>query len=120
ETAANQVRRMAKTIRSHRPRGLSKRVNDESVLRSPPSELIQHFMEVAAEDAPSNPFRNDGVRLRNAIIFGVLRYTGMRRGELLSLRVDQIDFGEEPLLWVRRNQDDRHDPRPNQPSTKTL
>lgn len=120
ETAANQVRRMAKTIRSHRPRGLSKRVNDESVLRSPPSELIQRFMEVAAEDAPSNPFRNDGVRLRNAIIFGVLRYTGMRRGELLSLRVDQIDFGEEPLLWVRRNQDDRHDPRPNQPSTKTL
>lgn len=120
KATSDQVRRMANTIRKHRPRGLAKRVNEDAVLRSPPSELIDRFMAVAAADNPTNPFRNEGVRLRNAIIFGVLRFAGMRRGELLSLRIDQVDFGDEPLLWVRRNQDDRHDPRPNQPSSKTL
>lgn len=116
---AQEIARMAKSIRSHRPRGLAKQLDDDRDLRSPPSELVERFMAIGAEGDPRNPFRNPDVRLRNAIIFGLLRYTGMRRGELLSLRIDQIDLGHEPQVWIRRNQDDRHDSRRYQPVAKT-
>jgi len=116
---AQEIARMARTIRKHRPRGLAKQRNDDSDLRSPPSELVERFMAIAAEGNPRNPFRHPEVQLRNAIIFGLFRHTGMRRGELLSLRLDQFDLGHEPHVWVRRNQDDKHDPRPYQPVAKT-
>ena len=114
-----EITRMAKTIRKHRPRGLAKRWNDDADVRSPPSELIERFMAVGSEDDPRNPFRSTEVRLRNAIIFGLFRYTGMRRGELLSLRIGQFDFGDEPTVWIRRNHDDSHDSRRYQPVAKT-
>ncbi|KAF1703693.1 site-specific integrase [Pseudoxanthomonas suwonensis] len=116
---AQDIARMAKAIRKHRPRGLAKQKDEDPDLRSPPSDLVERFMEVGAEGDPRNPFLNPEVQLRNSIIFGLLRHTGMRRGELLSLRLEQIDLGHEPYVWVRRNQDDKHDPRPYQPVTKT-
>ena len=51
----------------------------------------------------------------DAIIFGLLRHTGMRRGELLSLRIEQLDLGHEPRVWIRRNHDDVNDSRRYQP-----
>jgi len=114
-----EIARMAKTIRKHRPRGLAKQWSDDADVRSPPSELVERFMAVGSEGDPRNPFRSAEVRLRNAIIFGLFRYTGMRRGELLSLRLDQFDFGDEPKVWIRRNQDDSHDSRRYQPVAKT-
>jgi len=116
---AQEITRMAKTIRKHRPRGLAKRWSDDADVRSPPSELVERFMAVGSEDDPRNPFRSAEVRLRNAIIFGLFRYTGMRRGELLSLRIGEFDFGDEPTVWIRRNHDDSHDSRRYQPVAKT-
>lgn len=116
---AQEITRMAKTIRKHRPRGLAKRWSDDADVRSPPSELVERFMAVGSEDDPRNPFRSAEVRLRNAIIFGLFRYTGMRRGELLSLRIGEFDFGDEPMVWIRRNHDDSHDSRRYQPVAKT-
>ncbi|HFF6157966.1 TPA: tyrosine-type recombinase/integrase [Stenotrophomonas maltophilia] len=117
--AAQEIARMVGTIRKHRPRGLAKQREDDSDLRSPPSELVERFMAIGSEGDPRNPFRHPEVQLRNAIIFGLLRHTGMRRGELLSLRLDQFDLGHEPHVWVRRNQDDKHDSRRYQPVAKT-
>lgn len=116
---AQEIARMARTIRKHRPRGLAKQRDEDSDLRSPSSELVERFMAIGAEGDPRNPFRHPDVQLRNAIIFGLLRHTGMRRGELLSLRLDQFDLGHEPHVWVRRNQDDKHDSRRYQPVAKT-
>ena len=59
---------MVAAIRKHRPRGLASGHNDDVDLRSPPSELIERFMSIGAEDSSDNPFRDPGVRLRNAII----------------------------------------------------
>lgn len=115
---AQEIARMAKTIRRHRPRGLVSPHNDDLDMRSPPSKLVDHFMAIGAEDDPRNPFRDPGIRLRNAIIFGLLRHTGMRRGELLSLRIDQFELGHEPRVWIRRNQDDAHGSRRYQPVSK--
>ncbi|MCO5054750.1 site-specific integrase [Thermomonas sp.] len=116
---AQEIARMAKTIRKHRPKGLAKQLDEDKELRSPPTELVDRFMAVGAEGDPRNPFRDPSVQLRNAIIFGMARLTGMRRGELLSLRIDQFDLGHEPHVWVRRNQDDAHDSRRYQPVAKT-
>ncbi|MEA9580420.1 site-specific integrase [Xanthomonas nasturtii] len=76
-------------------------------------------MAIGAEGDARNPFRHQEVQPRNAIIFGLLRYTGMRRGELLSLRLNQFDLGHEPHVWIRRNQDDKHDSRRYQTVAKT-
>jgi integrase len=116
---AHEIARMAKLIREHRPKGASLRRQSDPHDDSPPSEVIAQFLEVIAIDSPKNPFGAQAVRLRNAIMFHLFRYTGMRRGELMSLRIDQVDFGEEPYVWVRRNQDDPFDSRRNQPSSKT-
>lgn len=116
---AQEVTRMASAIRMHRPRGLARHREEEPERRSPPTDLVNRFMEVGSEHDPRNPFKHPEIRLRNAIIFGLLRHTGMRRGELLSLRLDQIDLGHEPLVWIRRNQDDKHDTRRHQPVAKS-
>lgn len=118
ETAL-EIGRMAKAIRKHRPRGLAKQIDENLDRRSPPSEVVERFMEIGAEGDARNPFRHPDIRLRNAIIFGLLRHTGMRRGELLSLRLDQFDLGHEPQVWIRRSHDDVHDVRPYQPVSKT-
>lgn len=114
-----EISQMVATLRKHRPRGLASRSSDDPELRSPPSGLIDYFMEVGSEDDPRNPFGDPGIRLRNAIIFGLLRHTGMRRGELLSLHIDQFELGHEPQVWIRRNHDDVHDSRRRQPVAKT-
>lgn len=114
-----EISQMAKILRKHRPRGVVSRNSDAPERRSPPSGLVNHFMEIGSEDHPRNPFGDRGIRLRNAIIFGLLRYTGMRRGELLSLRIDQFELGHEPQVWIRRNHDDAHDSRRYQPVAKT-
>ncbi|WP_313145009.1 site-specific integrase [Stenotrophomonas sp.] len=114
-----EIARMASAIRKHRPRGLAKHHDQEPERFSPPTDVVNRFMAVGSELDPRNPFKQPSIRLRNAIIFGLLRHTGMRRGELLSLRLDQFDLGHEPLVWIRRSQDDKHDSRRHQPVAKT-
>ena len=55
---AQEIARMARNIRKHRPRGLAKQRNDDSNLRSPPSELVERFMAIGAEGDQRNPFRH--------------------------------------------------------------
>ena len=118
-TDVSAIDKMVAVIRQHRPRGLANKFSDDPHDKSPPSELIDRFMAVTAVDHPRNPFKDKSIRHRNAILFGLLRYTGMRRGELLSLRISDFDFGNEPLVWIRRTQDDQHDNRRYQPVAKT-
>ena len=116
---AKRIAKMVSQIRHHRPRGKVRYEDTDPNVKSPPTEVIDRFMAAMAVDSPENPFHDPAVRLRNAISFGLLRWTGMRRGELLSLCLNQLDLGEQPQVWVRRNQDDDADPRPIQPSSKT-
>lgn len=116
---ASDVAQMAATIRKHRPRGLASRFSENEDQRSPPTELVERFMAFCAENDSRNPVRDPGRRLRNGILFGLLFNTGMRIGEALSLRIDQLDLGHAPTVRVMRNQDDVHDSRRYQPVAKT-
>lgn len=87
--------------------------------KAPPPEIFDEFMKVIKVDSPDNPFKNISVRKRNALIFEILYETGIRSGELLSLRVSDIDYNAGKVRIVRRH-DDPIDPRPKQPVPKTL
>ncbi|HDS1756044.1 site-specific integrase [Pseudomonas sp. M5] len=64
-----------------------------------------------------------GVQLRNIVMLRILYETGMRRGELLSLKLKnfvEASGGEGAYLSIERNHDDEFDRRANQPVAKTL
>ena len=116
---AAAVDRMATRLRQHRPRGMGSNQNDDPHRLSPPAALVNDFIAVGSEGHPENPFRNASIQRRNELIFRLLYETGIRLGELLSLRLDNIQTGDEPSITVRRTHDDKHDPRAYQPVSKT-
>jgi integrase len=64
-----------------------------------------------------------GTRLRNVVMIRILYETGMRRGELLSLKLKnffEASGGQSAYLVIERNHDDELDRRINQPVAKTL
>ncbi|KAF1075467.1 site-specific integrase [Halodesulfovibrio sp. MK-HDV] len=81
-------------------------------------DVIQFLYNITDPDSPHNPWKSYVVRWRNAVIIQVLIRTGIRRGELLGLKIDDLNFQDESLLVARRP-DDPEDPRLHQPKTKT-
>ena len=57
--------------------------------------------------------------LRNWLMFEVAHELGLRRGELLKLRLDSLPRGREESILVRRHPDDPHDSRTREPAVKT-
>lgn len=84
----------------------------------------QHLLELIATGSPSNPFQQR-VRQRNALIVHLLLQTGIRIGELLSLRCNccmsevDIEFGMRHFLRVDENLFLDEDPRSIPPALKT-
>ena len=78
----------------------------------------KELLRVTDPDFTDNPWRDPFVRLRNHLIILTFLCTGMRRGELLSLKVRQIEMPLKRVSIVR-NQDDKADPRRRQPAVKT-
>ncbi len=93
--------------------------------------LKKHLSTKAREqliDLWANPLRkvyrssDEGSRIRNIVMLRVLYETGMRRGELLSLKLRHFaegSGGEGPRLLIERNHNDEYDSRANQPVAKT-
>ncbi|MBV8875941.1 MAG: site-specific integrase [Metakosakonia sp.] len=59
------------------------------------------------------------VRKRNELIIILLYSLGLRKGELLNMRISDIDFSVNGISIIRRH-DDKFDSRVNQPVVKTL
>lgn len=67
--------------------------------------------------------QDSGQRLRNILMLRILYETGMRRGELLSLKLKNIiesGGSDSAYLEIERNHHDEFDHRLNQPVAKTL
>lgn len=56
---------------------------------------------------------------RNALIIHWLLHLGLRRGELLGVRIEDINFQTQEV-HIKRRPDDPEDPRINEPNTKTM
>lgn len=66
---------------------------------------------------------NRATRLRNVVMLRILYETGMRRGELLSLKIKnfvEASGGDSAYLSIETNHSDEYDRRVNQPVAKTL
>lgn len=93
--------------------------------------LDEKFSEPARQtllELFSSPFlgmrtaTHSGTRLRNVVMARILYETGMRRGELLSLKLKNFvesSGGHLPYLEIERNHDDELDHRTQQPVAKT-
>ena len=110
------IDRMAKLLRQHRPRAVSLKRDEDPLV---PTTVIESFVRVGSEHHESNPFRNGAVRRRNEVMFRLLFDTGIRLGELLSLRLDTMQLGQQPYITVLRTHDDLLDSRAYQPVVKT-
>lgn len=85
-----------------------------------PPEVINAVFSIISSASEQNPFRI-GLRLRNSLICETLYETGIRRGELLKLKVeDLVDYDNAFFIKLVRRPDDPEDWRRNEPAQKTL
>lgn len=75
--------------------------------------------QVIDRHSQENPWEGRHVRARNELMVRWFMGLGIRRGELLGVRVTDVDFRANEVLIARRA-DDVDDPRPREPNAKTL
>lgn len=81
-------------------------------------KIERRIREVVNPNSPENPWKNNHVRTRNHLVIELLLALGLRRGELLGVKLTDIDFRSSHLL-IRRRADDPEDLRRDEPATKT-
>ncbi len=74
---------------------------------------------VPLQFAAANPFRIE-TRLRNWLMYAMAIQCGLRRGELLKLRLDDLPRPDSPGLKIRRRAHDIADARRHRPGVKTV
>lgn len=79
---------------------------------------IDEILAVMDPASPTNPWKGEHTKGRNFLIAKWLIALGIRRGELLNVRIDDINFQTERVT-IERRPDDKRDPRRNQPRVKT-
>ncbi len=80
---------------------------------------IARMLDVIAPDSPENPWKGEHVRIRNQLIFHWLLGLGLRKSELLIVRLEDINLRSNEVLIARRA-DDPDEPRADAPNAKTF
>lgn len=81
-------------------------------------EELSHLLDLINRKSKDNPFQGDFLKSRNEVIFVLLIQFGLRKGELLNIKISDIDFRKKELKIIRRA-DDVDDPRHDKPNVKT-
>lgn len=81
-------------------------------------EEFSHLLNLINRKSADNPFRGEFLKSRNEVIFVWLIKFGLRKGELLNVKISDIDFRKKQLKIIRRA-DDVEDPRLDKPNVKT-
>jgi integrase len=115
--ADSTVSEMVSRINAYRPK-LSQLTAVDRDEKGLDLRVVDEVLEYLRPGHPQNPFADKGVQQRNHLIMVLLRYLGIRRGELLNLRVEDVDFSKSTLSIVRRP-DSPLDSRRHQPLVKT-
>jgi len=113
------LNKMEKRLKSKMPKARLKKVSlDKSGISD---DAFEDFVRVAKPDSKYNPFKNPVIKFRNHLIVQILYETGFRCSELLALRISDIGTDiNDPTLSVLRRHDSKDDPRPKEPTAKTL
>ena len=83
------------------------------------AEALKHLSLVIEPTSILNPWHHSFTRKRNQLAITWLLDLGVRRGELLGLEIQDINFSNL-TVEIRRNADSDNDPRRRQPLAKTL
>ena len=81
-------------------------------------ERLKRLAAVVDHESSENPFKSEAVRFRNQLIIQSFIETGVRRGELLNIKIEDINFRAQTLKIIRRP-NDPGDSRKFQPLVKT-
>jgi integrase len=114
--ARYEVESFIESIRAHFPRNRSLSINHRTD-KSISEEQIKTLFRLLEVEGSQNPFQKE-VQVRNRLIFTLLLNCGLRAGELLNLRVNDLNPRNNTLSIVRRH-DCIEDRRLNQPLVKT-
>lgn len=117
ESSASSISLMVAQIKANRPKTPGKAESDRSDTHLDDA-LLDKIEVILTPGHEANPVKSIGVQFRNALLFGLLRITGMRRGEILNLKISDFDFAKNTVKVVRRA-DSPDDPRTYQPLAKT-
>lgn len=82
------------------------------------ADVAQRIRSVIHPESPLNPWKSQHVRARNQLVFEFLLSLGLRRGELLCIKVKDVDLRRNEVCIVRRP-DDPEDARVVKPQVKT-
>lgn len=117
DTSAQEIDVMVAQIKANRPK-ISDKTDEDRYDFHLDDSVLDTVEEVLKPGSTSNPVTDVGLQFRNALMFTILRLTGMRRGELLNLKTEDFDFAKNTVKIVRRA-DSVGDPRTYQPVAKT-
>lgn len=107
---------MLETISARIPPSVSRNIVDAR--EGLPSAARKEIYALVDPTSNNNPWDDLRVRRRNQVIVLWADQLGLRRGELLGVRVEDINFAKQEVL-IRRRADDKDDPRARQPNAKT-
>ncbi|KFC76200.1 site-specific integrase [Massilia sp. LC238] len=125
-----EIAQMIKTQKIRLTKKLTKKLGsvgaaDQEILKKRLSEKARDQL-IALWKRPFDKLSYDadrGARLRNVVMLRILYETGMRRGELLALKIKHLKEstgGSIASLEIQRNHHDLYDTRVNQPVAKTM
>jgi len=114
-TESKQIDRIEMEIKIRRP---SRKGRNKDADRSLDDIQLEALFEVIRIGSEQNPFTLE-VQRRNRLIVLLLYYLGLRGGELLNIKISDIDFSKHQVKVLRRA-DEKEDPRVNEPNVKTL
>lgn len=86
--------------------------------KAPSPEVFDQMISIAHPDNKNNPFTKL-VRYRNYLAVRILYETGMRSGELLQLKVEDVNLASQSISIVRRHDDPEDIWRALEPNAKT-
>ncbi|MCO8165836.1 site-specific integrase [Pseudomonas sp. 21LCFQ010] len=118
EVSSAAIAQMSQAIKDNRPKK-DTRSNTDREDNYLDEEVLAAVTDALEPGSEKNPVFDYAVQVRNSLMFVILRATGMRRGELLNLKVEDFSFNKRTVKVVRRP-DSRFDPRLYQPLAKTL
>lgn len=115
----DQISKIKSKILNQKSKGRSSRNKTiDPDRKAPPPEVFDEVMRIIDLENPTNPFTH-AVRNRNYLLFRVLYETGMRTGEILQLKIMDIDFSNQAIQVRRRHNDPEDKYRTFEPNAKT-
>ncbi|WP_168404114.1 tyrosine-type recombinase/integrase [Erwinia amylovora] len=112
------IKLMSRLFKDIKPKIKKIEVYTDCEEKSLDKQQISTLMEIIKINSIKNPFK-ECVRIRNELIIDILLETGIRGGELLNLRIDDVNIKKCEIHIVRRP-DSIEDTRIRQPLVKTL